>query len=344
MPGGPKSADYLQPDPDILCARLEDLLMDICRIQRRKTGKFLQNCIKEAWALSHGEVKTFAQRLQAGLEHIYLKKKQATSGKKLAPAVARIIKLLSKEGLAEVPNASEQGKEDLQNLSPEQVSKLYEKFGVDTVPELAASSSSQLVPIEVCSSQEILASQASAAPPDVNYKQYTCSRAVALVRLFPDGSQTTATMKVGPGSFALGCFSSEEEHESEIPNSMVLAMDPKVKKAAKAAAKAAAMALKRPASKAPADSGSLKAMKKPAAAPVGLPKCSDASNHLFAVMHYKNSNSYAIRAKTGTKAQLFCVPFGERTPQQVFGIVKDAVAKLTAGDDVQAVKEWARSA
>ena len=40
------------------------------------------------------------------------------------PAVARIIKLLSKEGLAEVPNASEQGKEDLQNLSPEQVSKL----------------------------------------------------------------------------------------------------------------------------------------------------------------------------------------------------------------------------
>ena len=244
MPGGPKSADYLQPDPDILCARLEHLLMDICRIQRRKTGKFLQTCIKEAWALSHGEVKTFAQRLQAGLEHIYLNKKQAPSGKKL---VARIIKLLSKEGLAEVPNASEQGKEDLQNLSPEQVSKLYEKFGVDTVPELAASSSSQLVPIEVCSSQEILASQASAAPPDVNYKQYTCSHAVALVRLFPDGSQTTATMKVGPGSFALGCFSSEEEHESEIPNSMVLAMDPKVKKAAKAAAKAAAMALKRPA-------------------------------------------------------------------------------------------------
>ena len=189
---------------------------------------------------------------------------------------------------------------------------------MDTVSELAASSSSQLVPIEVCSSQEILASQASAAPPDVNYKQYTCSRAVALVRLFPDGSQTTATMKVGPGSFALGCFSSEEEHESEIPNSMVLAMDPKVKKAAKAAAKAAAMALKRLASKAPADSGSLKAMK----------------NHLFAVTHYKNSNSYAIRAKTGTKAQLFCVPFGERTPQQVFGIVKDAVAKLTAGDDV----------
>ena len=139
---------------------------------------------------------------------------------------------------------------------------------MDTVPELAASSSSQLVPIEVCSSQEILASQASAAPPDVNYKQYTCSHAVALVRLFPDGSQTTATMKVGPGSFVLGCFSSEEEHESEIPNSMVLAMDPKVKKAAKAAAKAAAMALERPASKAPADSGSLKAMKKPAAAPV----------------------------------------------------------------------------
>ena len=61
MPGGPKSADYLQPDPDILCARLEDLLMDICRIQRRKTGKLLQTCIKEAWALSHGEVKTFAQ-------------------------------------------------------------------------------------------------------------------------------------------------------------------------------------------------------------------------------------------------------------------------------------------
>ena len=171
-----------------------------------------------------------------------------------------------------MPNASEQGKEDLQNLSPEQVSKLYEKFGVDTVPELAASSSSQLVFIEVCSSQEILASQASAAPPDVNYKQYTCSHAVALVRLFPDGSQTTATMKVGPGSFALGCFSSEEEHESEIPNSMVLAMDPKVKKAAKAAAKAAAMALKRPASKAPADSGSLKAMKKPAFQSVVMPR------------------------------------------------------------------------
>ena len=125
------------------------------------------NLHQRSLGLESWRSQDFAQRLQAGLEHIYLKKKQATSGKKLAPAVARIIKLLSKEGLAEVPNASEQGKEDLQNLSPEQVSKLYEKFGVDTVPELAASSSSQLVPIEVCSSQEILASQASAAPPDV---------------------------------------------------------------------------------------------------------------------------------------------------------------------------------
>ena len=203
MPGGPKSADYLQPDPDILCARLEDLLMDICRIQRRKTGKFLQTCIKEAWALSHGEVKTCAQRLQAGLEHIYLKKKQ------LAPAVARIIKLLSKEA-----EASRTSKTCLQSKSPNSTRSLAwtlsQSWQHPAVPSWSPS-------------------QASAAPPDVNYKQYTCSHAVALVRLFPDGSQTTATMKVGPGSFALGCFSSEEEHESEIPNSMVLAMDPNQK-------------------------------------------------------------------------------------------------------------------
>lgn len=86
--GGPVSTQYLVADPDVLVTNYEGLLLQLLRIPGRKTQSFLEKAIAKAFPrLTNGECKTFAQRLQAGLNHVQLKKKQSTSGKKLCPAV-----------------------------------------------------------------------------------------------------------------------------------------------------------------------------------------------------------------------------------------------------------------
>lgn len=91
--GGPVSTQYLVADPDVLVTNYEGLLLQLLRIPGRKTQSFLEKAIAKAFPrLTNGECKTFAQRLQAGLNHVQLKKKQSTSGKKLCPAVQRLVR------------------------------------------------------------------------------------------------------------------------------------------------------------------------------------------------------------------------------------------------------------
>ena len=94
-PGGPESHKFLVADPDVLVENHEELCLELLQLERRMTISFLQSAIGKG--LTAGECTAWAQRLDAGLKHILLKKKQSTSGKKLNSSVWRIIQQLGPE-------------------------------------------------------------------------------------------------------------------------------------------------------------------------------------------------------------------------------------------------------
>ena len=97
-PGGPESHKFLVADPDVLVENHEELCLELLQLERRMTISFLQSAIGKAFPrLTAGECTAWAQRLDAGLKHILLKKKQSTSAKKLNSSVWRIIQQLGPE-------------------------------------------------------------------------------------------------------------------------------------------------------------------------------------------------------------------------------------------------------
>ena len=89
LPRGPKTADYLQADPNVLYESFEPLLTDLaCRLQEgRASKKKLEVSLLEPLVAA------------SGLEHMYNERRQATSGAKLQPPVQRIVKAISSSSL-----------------------------------------------------------------------------------------------------------------------------------------------------------------------------------------------------------------------------------------------------
>ena len=141
LPRGPKTADYLQADPNVLCESFEPLLTDLaCRLQGgRASKKKLEWSLSEAFgrSMSPTESKCFAERLLAGLEHIYNKRRQATSGAKLQPPAQRIVKAISSSSLELSPAATQGPKIDPSSLSPSQIREQYAKQ-LSALPEVAS--------------------------------------------------------------------------------------------------------------------------------------------------------------------------------------------------------------
>ena len=142
LPRGPNTADYLQADPNVLCESFEALLTDLaCRLQGgRASKKKLEVSLSEAFgrSMSPAESKCFAERLLAGLEHIYNKRRQATSGAKLQPPVQRIVKAISSSSLETLSPAPIEGpKIDPLSLSPPQIREQYAKQ-LSALPEVAS--------------------------------------------------------------------------------------------------------------------------------------------------------------------------------------------------------------
>ena len=141
LPRGPKTADYLKADPNVLCESFEPLLTDLaCRLQGgRASKKKLEWSLSEAFgrSMSPAESKCFAERLLAGLEHIYNKRRQATSGAKLQPPVQRIVKAISSSSLELLPAAIQGPKIDPSSLSPSQIREQYAKQ-LSALPEVAS--------------------------------------------------------------------------------------------------------------------------------------------------------------------------------------------------------------
>ena len=74
-PGGPESQKFLVADPDVLVENHEEVCLELLQLHRRMTVNFLQTAIGKAFRrLTPGECTAWAQRLDAGLKHIVLKK------------------------------------------------------------------------------------------------------------------------------------------------------------------------------------------------------------------------------------------------------------------------------
>ena len=106
-PGGPASSTFLQADPEHIIEKLESLVKELVMLKEvRKTAKFLGQCAQMAFPrMPSAEHKVLGERLLAACEHIAVKRKSATTGKKTAPAVYRIIMALNVASLS-LPVAS----------------------------------------------------------------------------------------------------------------------------------------------------------------------------------------------------------------------------------------------
>ena len=327
--GGPVSTQYLVADPDVLVTNFEGLLLQLLKIPGRKTQCFLEKATAKAFPrLTSGECKTFAQRLQAGLNHVLLKKKQSTSGKKLCPAVQRLVR-------------------ELGNL-PDQVSP--PSSSAPSAPSicLPVSSTPVLNAAQIAASaRELLGEFDDAAPAadiesvaesaatigssqqEPEYKQYFDNASLCMVRLFPSGNIQKSNMLPGDNGFAVATFpGSEERISTEVPNSLLNVFqksEPAVKK------RPAAIRIRSP------------GLKRPAASPDVAAASSSGSVCNFAIMYYREpKHSWAIRQKD-TGKQLFQVACKDNSKEAVHPIILEARQKLVEGKDWSEVKEWANS-
>lgn len=326
--GGPVSTQYLVADPDVLVTNYEGLLLQLLRIPGRKTQSFLEKAIAKAFPrLTNGERKTFAQRLQAGLNHVQLKKKQSTSGKKLCPAVQRLVR-----EFGSLPD----------EVSPASSSAPSICLPVSSTPvlnaaQIAASARELLgefddvapaADIQSAESAETIGSSQPDSQPEPEYKQYFDNASLCMVRLFPSGNIQKSNMLPGDNGFAVATFpGSEERISTEVPNSLlnVFQKSEPVKK------RPAAIRIRSP------------GLKRPAAEPDVPAANSSEICCNFAIMYYKEpKHSWAIRQKD-TGKQLFQVACKDNSKEAVHPIILEARQKLVEGKDWPEVKEWANS-
>jgi len=83
-PGGPATTTYLQADPEQIIEKLEPVIQDLVMLKEvRNTSKFLSQCAQMAFPrMLPAECKVFGERLLAAFEHVVVKRKSATTGKK----------------------------------------------------------------------------------------------------------------------------------------------------------------------------------------------------------------------------------------------------------------------
>ena len=136
-------------------------------------------------------------------------------------------------------------------------------------------------------------------------------------------------MKPGDSGFCIATFDSETEYQTELPNSTFLKYQESVGKA-NVQKKTPMSTKKRPAALLSTAAGS----EAPASGVLHL----QANTEEYQVMFYKQHNAWAIRERGGSKKQICSIPVKDRTPQQMLSVVKEAIQRLTSGEDKDSVK------
>lgn len=338
-PEGPESTKFLVADPDTLICNYEELCLQLMLLDGRLTVPLLQKAISKAYGrLTSGECKAFAQRIQAGLAHIIVKKKSCTSGRKLHPAVWRIISQL---GAPSPPAAASSSSSRLPVARPSNDSQCSQAG--------APSSSSSGLPDPLLNPKAILANAKEAlsdfeadssvvsvtsSAPQQEHQQYFDNASMCMVRLFPSGKRIESIMQPGETGFAVAIFPGETaEILTELPNSLLESFQESSGAKKKPSAKGTVK--KRPA----ASSQSTPVSR---ARTTAAPVQGDPFKPSYDIMYYKEpKHSWAIRLRGGK--QLFQITCQHRPKENLREMMVEAVKKLEAGQSTEEVKEWCRS-
>lgn len=336
-PGGPESHKFLVADPDVLVENHEELCLELLQLERRMTISFLQSAIGKAFPrLTAGECTAWAQRLDAGLKHILLKKKQSTSGKKLNSSVWRIIQQLGPESpQAGVSSLSSSSRPSLASTSK----KLFPP-GIDPVlnAKTVLQKAKAALGDDSFEDEEMpdksSASVVSVASSEQEYQQYFDNASMCMVRLLPSGQLVQSIMKPGENGFAVATFPPESvDIATELPNSLLLSFQESTGAKKKPSAKI-------PVKKRPA--AALNALPVSKARNAAAPVEGDPFKSPFVLMYYKEpKHSWAIRQRGGN--QLFQITCQHRPKENLKDIMLQAVKKLEAGEPAERVKEWCKS-
>ena len=90
---------YNSSDLDIVVEHHVDLVLDILSRTPRVSAKMLQLAAKRTFKASPGEVQLFGNQISSATSYCRKKQDQSTSGKKLAPAVWRVVRFMRDQGL-----------------------------------------------------------------------------------------------------------------------------------------------------------------------------------------------------------------------------------------------------
>ena len=246
--GGPATITFLQADPEQIIEKLEPVIKDLVMLKEvQKTTKFLSQCAQMAFPrMLPAECKVFSERLLAACEHVVVKRKSATTGKKTPPAVYRIILAMNASDVSSqpvvppLPTYATPPRQVLQKLGSSQ-----------TVSSCPSSKSMAPKTSAAASSKEAIASAASVAnfyddmlgAVEGGEEENEASESVhgrtsqnlsttdmALV-MISNGQKLVAKMKPGNSWFCIATFDSETEYQTELPNSTFLKYQESVGKA-----------------------------------------------------------------------------------------------------------------
>lgn len=366
---------YLQVDLDNVVEAYQDVLVLLLKLTPRLNVSVLSHAASSAFEVTAQEANAWARSMVSAVSHCQSKRRSCSSGKKLPPAVFRIVQALqevtsprgapvtcsSKSSLSsnqsiDLTKPVKQGR----SRSPckrDAILALYGAGGkVENKPVLPVGED------EVCilSSQETSCTPSptvgkSGQQPASKCVQYVDPLAKALVRVADGKVIATAKMLPGPDGFARGVFPGEtEEHCTDMPNLYLL---PPVMK------KPAAAVRKKPAALQPAPS-------EEEAVDEDLPEdlhtdpghqeqedglSPEEANLLqssgrpkpelkYQKMYYKASGAWAVRQGFCAKKQLFQIKNSNKTKEELEKIVDAALIKLSEGMLEEAVKTWARDA
>ena len=343
------------------------LLLDLLEKTRRVSKTSLSSAmLAEDNSLDHSECRHFASRVVEAFASARTIGKSMTSGKKTGPGMKALVEGLrqqrtpsrsprsrspthaapSSRATPSLPTASE---------APTRLSKAdaAKALGMSGYVASPAKTFHGVQVVSSCSSDaehqegEDNCSISKCLLPDTAI-YWVDSHANALCRKFPGQPMQLARMTPGENGFGIAHFEADagpaEEKQTDIPN-LMFATAPssdhkKLKRPAAAMKRPAAAPKAAPSPELTASSSEQEAVatEPPSAEAVGeLPKQG------YTVMYYKASGAYAIRETKLGKRQLFQITSKRKTQAQLLKIINAAKEKLKAGENVAAVRNWARN-
>lgn len=373
---------YLQVDLDNVVEAYQDVIVLLLKLTQRMTVSVLASAASLSFEVTAQEANAWARSICSAVSHCQSKRRSCSSGKKLPPAVFRVVQALQEVTSPRPPpltsrasRCSSSSNQSIDLTKKEKQGRSRSPVRRDEILALyGAGGKVGAKPVLPLGEDEvfILSSQETDCPASASvgstsqqlatrYVQYVDPLAKALVRVADGKLIATAKMSPGPDGFARGVFPGEtEEHCTDMPNLYLL--PPVIKK------KPAAAVRKKPAVLHPVPSEE-EAEDEQAPDNIEEDEHTDPGHRetqedgfspeeatllkssgqrkpelKYVKMYYKNSGAWAVRQGFCAKKQLFQIKNPNKTKDQLEKIVDAALLKLSGGMLEEAVKTWARDA